>query len=41
MKLGSRKERKGHAEHATYIISFESFMLNTGEPDRDGKESGK
>jgi len=41
MKLGSRKERKGHAEHATYIISLESFILNTGEPERDVKESGK
>ena len=28
-------------EHATSIILFESSMLNTGEPARDGKESGK
>jgi len=28
-------------EHATSIILFESSMVNTGEPARDGKESGK
>ena len=39
--LGSRRERMGQLEHATYIILFESSILNTGEPERDGKESGK
>jgi len=28
--LGSRKERKGPQEHATYLISFESETVNTG-----------
>jgi hypothetical protein len=28
-------------EHATYSISFEFSTVNTGEPARDAKESGK
>jgi hypothetical protein len=28
-------------EHATSIISFEFSTVNTGEPARDAKESGK
>jgi hypothetical protein len=39
--LGSRRERMGQREHATSLIWFASSMLNTGEPDRAGKESGK
>ena len=31
----------GQLEHATYLILFESSMLNTGEPDRDVKDSGE
>jgi hypothetical protein len=31
----------GQREPATSIILFASSMLNTGEPDRAGKESGK
>ena len=27
-------------EHATYIVLLESSLVNTGEPDRDGKEGG-
>ena len=41
MQLGSRRERNGQREHATYSISFESYMLNTGSLLRDAKESGK
>jgi hypothetical protein len=28
-------------EHATYSMSFESYMLNTGSFSRDGKVDGK
>ena len=28
-------------EHATYSIAFEFSTVNTGEPARDAKESGK
>ena len=31
----------GSEKHATYIILFESSRMNTGEPARDVKESGK
>jgi len=27
-------------QHATYIILLESFKANTGEPERDDKDSG-
>ena len=41
-RLGSRKERTGQGEkHATYSVLFESSMTNTGEPEREVKESGK
>jgi hypothetical protein len=39
--LGSRKERKGQLEHATYIISFESYTANTGDLVENVKESGQ
>ena len=39
--LGSRKERKGQPEHATYLISFESETANTGALMKDVKESGQ
>jgi hypothetical protein len=29
--LGNHKEWMGHTEHATYGISFESYMTNTGD----------
>ena len=38
--LGSRKERKGQLEHATYSIAFESYSENTGDPRMDGKDGG-
>jgi hypothetical protein len=39
--LGSHRAWKGHRERATYIISFESYMLNTGDLMQDAKEGGK
>jgi hypothetical protein len=37
-RLGSRKERTGQGEeHATYIVSLESYTLNTGSFLRDVK----
>ena len=38
---GAAKRGWGSEKHATYIILFASSMVNTGEPARDGKESGK
>jgi hypothetical protein len=38
---GAAESGWGSQQHATYIILFESAMLNTGEPERDVKESGK
>jgi hypothetical protein len=38
---GAAESGWGSQQHATYIILFESAMLNTGEPARDVKESGK
>ena len=38
---GAAESGWGSEQHATYIILFESSILNTGEPERDGKESGK
>ena len=39
--LGSRKARKGQLEHATYSMSFESYIGNTGDLMKDAKEGGK
>ena len=39
--LGNHKEWMGHTEHATYGISFESYMTNTGDLMMDVKEGGK
>jgi hypothetical protein len=38
--LGSRRERTGRLERATYIISLESYRVNTGDPRKDAKEGG-
>ena len=38
---GAAESGWGSQQHATYIILFESAILNTGEPERDVKESGK
>ena len=38
--LGSRRERKGQEEHATSIILFESYIGNTGDLMKHGKEGG-
>ena len=39
--LGSRRERMGQQEHATYSILFESSTVNTGSFLKDVKGSGK
>ena len=39
--LGAAERGWGSQQHATYIILFESSILNTGEPERNVKESGK
>jgi len=39
--LGSRKARKGQLEHATYSMSFKSYIGNTGDLMKDAKEGGK
>jgi hypothetical protein len=39
--LGSRRERTGQTERAIYIISFESYLVNTGDVMKDAKEGGK
>ena len=39
--LGSRRERTGQEEHATYIILCESDTVNTGDFLKDVKGSGK
>ena len=38
---GSRKARKGQLEHATYSMSFKSYIGNTGDLMQDAKEGGK
>ena len=38
--LGSRRERTGQEEHATYIILFESYIGNTGDLRKDAKAGG-
>ena len=38
---GAAERGWGSEKHATSIILFESSMVNTGEPARDVKESGK
>ena len=38
---GAAESGWGSEKHATYTIVFESFIVNTGEPERDGKEGGK
>jgi hypothetical protein len=39
--LGSRRERMGPLERATYIILLESYSVNTGDLMKHGKEGGK
>jgi hypothetical protein len=39
-RLGSRTERMGQGEHATYLVLFASSRSNTGGFVRDGKASG-
>jgi len=39
--LGSRRERLGQLERATYSTSFESYVPNTGSSVRDAKVDGK
>ena len=38
--LGSRRERTGQRERATYSISIESYSVNTGDPRKDVKAGG-
>ena len=38
--LGSRRERMGQRERATYIILLESYIVNTGDLMKHGKEGG-
>jgi hypothetical protein len=38
---GAAESGWGSQQHATYSILLESSRLNTGEPAREGKESGK
>ena len=38
--LGSRRERTGQEEHATYIILFASYNGNTGDLRKDAKAGG-
>jgi hypothetical protein len=40
-RLGSRKERKGEGEHATYLVLFASSMRNTGDSSGEVKSSGE
>jgi hypothetical protein len=37
---GAAERGWGRESHATYSILLESSRVNTGEPERDGKESG-
>ena len=39
--LGSHRAWTGPRERATYPILLEFYMTDTGEPERDGKESGE
>jgi hypothetical protein len=39
--LGSRRERMGQQEHATYGILFESYLQNTGDFLVDEKGDGQ
>ncbi len=38
---GAAESGWGSEKHATSIIVFASSIVNTGEPERDVKESGK
>ena len=38
---GATERGRGHEERATYPILFEFYMTDTGEPERDVKESGE
>ena len=38
--LGSRRERTGQLERATYIISFESYGVNMADLRKDAKAGG-
>ena len=38
---GAPKRGRGVQQHATSSMLFESFLMNTGEPARDVKESGQ
>ena len=39
--LGSRRERTGQRERATYSILFQSYNVNTGDLMKHGKEGGR
>jgi hypothetical protein len=39
--LGSRRERMGQREHATYGMLFESYLQNTGDFLVDEKGDGQ
>ena len=38
---GAPKRGGGVQQHATYSILSESYTVNTGEPERDAKDSGE
>ena len=38
---GAAERGRGDEKHATYPISFESFMTDTGDSSRDVKGSGE
>ena len=38
---GATERGWGHEERATGTILLESSMMNTGEPERDDKDSGE
>ena len=38
---GAAKSGWGHQKHATYSMSFASYLLNTGSSSRDAKVDGK
>ena len=38
---GAPERGRGVQQHATYSILVESYPVNTGEPERDAKDSGE
>ena len=41
LRWGAAESGRGSKKHATYSISFESYMTNTGSSSRNAKEGGK